>query len=264
MIPAHHLPRGLQRGLRFEPTLRQPAHHPTSKPQGEKICYHQSNLAMYSHLSQALPLPQNHHGAAFHREDAPPSLPLLASPRLLQWGAHKCGTSLFYAPDARATSSTLLEGCPLRAANYQRMVGRGRGVERRVKFEEWIGSGPIITPMQHFEYGDDVSIAHDGVGEPEHDLELEWRDVLEHGDPLERVQEAEVPLGGHFGCRGDALVDHVERDVGEVVVFEQIVGRAGEGAYEDRVVLRRDESDGGKTQVHLPGHFLSLVRISRR
>ena len=54
-------------------------------------------------------------------------------------------------------------------------------------------------------HGDDVGITHDGVGEREreHDLELERRDVPVHGDLLERVQEAEVALGGHFGRRGD-------------------------------------------------------------
>ena len=60
-----------------------------------------------------------------------------------------------------------------------------------------------------------------------------------------------------------ALVDHVERDVGEVVVFEQVVGRAGKGAHEDRVVLRRDEGDGGKAEVHLPGHFLRSLGHGR-
>ena len=61
-----------------------------------------------------------------------------------------------------------------------------------------------------------------------------------------------------------ALVDHVERDVGEVVVFEEVVGRAGESAYEDRVVLRRYESDGSEAQVHLPGHFLSVRLRAKR
>ena len=64
-----------------------------------------------------------------------------------------------------------------------------------------------------------------------------------------------VPRGEGKGWL-TALVDHVERDVGQVVVFEQVVGRAGKGAHEDRVVLRRDEGDGGEAEVHLPGHFL--------
>ena len=41
-------------------------------------------------------------------------------------------------------------------------------------------------------------------------------------------------------------------------MFEEVVGRAGESAYEDRVVLRRYEGDGSEAQVHLPGHFLSV------
>jgi hypothetical protein len=77
-------------------------------------------------------------------------------------------------------------------------------------------------------HGDDVGVAHDSIGESErkHDLELERRDVPVHCDLLEGIKEAEVALSGHFRNCGDALVDHVERDVGEIVMFEQVVGRA--------------------------------------
>ena len=44
--------------------------------------------------------------------------------------------------------------------------------------------------------------------------------------------------------------------MGKVVVLEEVIGRAGERAYEDRVVLWRDEGDGCEAQVHLPRHFL--------
>jgi hypothetical protein len=40
----------------------------------------------------------------------------------------------------------------------------------------------------------------------------------------------------------------------DVLVFEEVFGRAGERAHEDRVVLWGDESDGGKAQVELARH----------
>ena len=61
-------------------------------------------------------------------------------------------------------------------------------------------------------------------------------------------------LGSVSGSGLTALVDHVEGGVGEIVVFEQVFGRAGQRAHEYRVVLRRDEGDGGKAQVQLCGH----------
>ena len=94
------------------------------------------------------------------------------------------------------------------------MVRRRRCVERRVKFEERVSRGAVISPVQRLEYllvvrkraehgqsekrrmgrresahGDDVGVAHDGVGEREreHDLELQRRDVPVHCDLLERV-----------------------------------------------------------------------------
>jgi hypothetical protein len=42
---------------------------------------------------------------------------------------------------------------------------------------------------------------------------------------------------GWGGVLLTALVDDVEGGVGDVVVFEEVFGRAGEGADEDRVVL---------------------------
>ncbi len=70
-------------------------------------------------------------------------------------------------------------------------------------------------------------------------------------------RELSAAFAGRAWAWLTALVDHVERDVGEVVEFERVVGRAGECAYEDRVVLRRDEGDGGEAQVRLPVHFSS-------
>ena len=40
----------------------------------------------------------------------------------------------------------------------------------------------------------------------------------------------------------------------DVVVFEMVVGRAGECAHEDRMVLWGDEGDGGEAQVELTRH----------
>lgn len=51
-----------------------------------------------------------------------------------------------------------------------------------------------------------------------------------------------------------AFVDDVEGGVCDVVIFEEVFGRAGERAHEDRVVLRGDEGDGGKAQVELSRH----------
>ena len=52
---------------------------------------------------------------------------------------------------------------------------------------------------------DDIGVAHDGVGEREreHNLELERCDVPVHCDFLERIQEAEVTLGGRLGRGGN-------------------------------------------------------------
>jgi hypothetical protein len=54
-------------------------------------------------------------------------------------------------------------------------------------------------------HGDDIGVAHDGVGKRkcEHDLELERRDVPVHCDFFERIQEAEVALSGRLGRGGD-------------------------------------------------------------
>ena len=114
-------------------------------------------------------------------------------------------------------------------------------------------------------HGDDIDVAYDGVGQREgdDDLEFERRHVTVHCYFLERVEESEVAaLGGRFGrcrdCEGDifkssrrtvtvskvgwwvlltALVDDVEGGVCDVVGFEEVFGRAGESADEDRVVL---------------------------
>ena len=51
-----------------------------------------------------------------------------------------------------------------------------------------------------------------------------------------------------------AFVDDVEGGVGDVVIFEEVFGRAGERADEDRVVLWGDERDGGEAQVGLCRH----------
>lgn len=51
-----------------------------------------------------------------------------------------------------------------------------------------------------------------------------------------------------------ALVDDVQGGVCDVVVFEEVFGRAGERAHEDRMVLGGDERDGGKVEVELAGH----------
>ncbi len=51
-----------------------------------------------------------------------------------------------------------------------------------------------------------------------------------------------------------AFVDDVEGCVGDVVVFEEVFGRAGKRAHEDRMVLWRDERDGSKSQVELARH----------
>ena len=40
----------------------------------------------------------------------------------------------------------------------------------------------------------------------------------------------------------------------DVVVFEEVFGRAGERAHEDRMVLWGDESNGGKAQIELARH----------
>jgi hypothetical protein len=66
------------------------------------------------------------------------------------------------------------------------------------------------------------------------------------------------------------FVDHIEGGVCEVIIFEEVVGRAGERAHEDRVVLRGDEGDGGKAQVelasrhHAEGQAESCLSLSRR
>jgi len=53
-----------------------------------------------------------------------------------------------------------------------------------------------------------------------------------------------------------ALINNVEGGVCDVVEFEEVFGRAGEGAHEDRMVLWGDERDGGKVEVELPRHSL--------
>jgi len=40
----------------------------------------------------------------------------------------------------------------------------------------------------------------------------------------------------------------------DVVVFEEVSGRAGKWAHEDRMVLWGDERDGSKVEVELPRH----------
>ena len=40
----------------------------------------------------------------------------------------------------------------------------------------------------------------------------------------------------------------------DVVVFEEVFGRTGERAHENRMVLRGDESNGGKAQIELARH----------
>lgn len=101
-------------------------------------------------------------------------------------------------------------------------------------------------------HGDDVGVAYDSIGQREgdDDLELERGHVTVHGDFLQCVEEAEVAaLGWRFGRCPDcaqeggwlgeacytmstgeglltALVDDVERGVRDVVVFEQVFGRA--------------------------------------
>jgi len=57
-----------------------------------------------------------------------------------------------------------------------------------------------------------------------------------------------------------ALVDDVEGGVRDVVVFEEVFGRARERADEDRVVLWGDEGDGGKAQVGLPRHRTATLQ----
>jgi len=119
------------------------------------------------------------------------------------------------------------ERCPLRTADLEDVLARG--IEWCVQFEERVGGGAIISPMQCLEYGDDVGVAYDGVGQREgdDDLEFERGHVTVHGDFLQCVEEAEVAaLGWHFGRSRDALIDDVERGVRDVVVFEQVFGRA--------------------------------------
>jgi hypothetical protein len=61
-----------------------------------------------------------------------------------------------------------------------------------------------------------------------------------------------------------ALVDDVEGGVRDVVVFEEVFGRAGERADEDRVVLWGDEGDGCKAQVRLRRHRENDAQSSRQ
>ena len=100
-------------------------------------------------------------------------------------------------------------------------------------------------------HGDDVGVTYDSIGQREgdDDLEFERGHVTVHGDFLQCVEEAEVAaLGWRFGrCRDctqrvvvvrrgmlyhvvgellTALIDDVERGVRDVVVFEQVFGRA--------------------------------------
>jgi len=102
-------------------------------------------------------------------------------------------------------------------------------------------------------HGDDIGVAYDSIGQREgdDDLEFERGHVTVHGDFLQCVEEAEVAaLGWRFGRCPDcaqegswlgeacytmstgegllltALVDDVERGVRDVVVFEQVFGRA--------------------------------------
>lgn len=164
-----------------------------------------------------------------------------------------------------------------------------------MKFEERVGRGAVIRPVQRFKYlffififyshsmrikdevgsgdgpthRDDIGVTHDGVGQRERndDLEPERRHVSVHRDLFQCVQEAQVALCRGFGrrCRDcrrryflffisgmnghchvmkeevgglTALVDDVEGGVCDVVVFEEeVFGRAGERAHEDRMVL---------------------------
>jgi hypothetical protein len=59
---------------------------------------------------------------------------------------------------------------------------------------------------------------------------------------LPRLRGDVILLLFYFAQKGrggslTALVDDVEGGVGDVVVFEEVFGRAGERAYEDRMVL---------------------------
>lgn len=69
---------------------------------------------------------------------------------------------------------------------------------------------------------DDVGVAHDGVAERERDddLELERRHVAVHRDVLHAEEQAEEALG-ELGLR-DALLDHVQARVRQVVVLELV------------------------------------------
>ena len=58
-----------------------------------------------------------------------------------------------------------------------------------------------------------------------------------------------------------ALVDDVEGGVRDVVVFEEVFGRARKRADEDRVVLWGDEGDGGNAQVGLPRHRTVALQL---
>ena len=100
----------------------------------------------------------------------------------------------------------------MRTADFQNVLVRG--VERRMKFEERVGRGAVIRPLQRFKYlftfvfirgfaseplyfrrkrrkayRDDIGITHDGVGERERedDLELERRHVAVYGDVLQCI-----------------------------------------------------------------------------
>jgi len=60
----------------------------------------------------------------------------------------------------------------LRTAGFQNVFVRD--VKGRMKFEERIGRGAVIRPVQRFKDGDDIGVTHDVVGQRERKDDLEF------------------------------------------------------------------------------------------